>query len=82
MGVPLPMEENESDQMDMICRTCVNKHPFLSHYDGKKSKEYLLSISPGNHLESRAITLAPVENNAGTHCLFENKKNLFVFCSC
>jgi len=34
LGVPLPMEENEADQMDMICQACVIKHPFLVHYDG------------------------------------------------
>jgi hypothetical protein len=34
LGVPLPMEEDEADQMDMICQACVNKHPFLAHYDG------------------------------------------------
>jgi hypothetical protein len=34
LGVPLPMEENEADQMDMICQACVTKHPFLAHYDG------------------------------------------------
>ncbi|CAF4233091.1 unnamed protein product, partial [Rotaria magnacalcarata] len=39
LGVPLPMEENEADQSDMICQGCVLKYPFLIHYDGKK-KEY------------------------------------------
>jgi len=28
------MEENEADQMDMICQACVIKHPFLANYDG------------------------------------------------
>jgi len=34
LGVPLPMEENEADQMDMICQACIVKYPFLAHYDG------------------------------------------------
>ncbi len=34
LGVPLPMEENEADQMDMICQLCIIKYPFLVHYDG------------------------------------------------
>ena len=29
------MEENEADQMDMICQGCVTKYPFLAHYDGE-----------------------------------------------
>ncbi|CAF3695987.1 unnamed protein product [Adineta steineri] len=33
LGVPTPMEENEADQMDMICQACVTKHPFLAQYD-------------------------------------------------
>jgi len=28
------MEENEVDQMDIICGTCVTKYPFLAYYDG------------------------------------------------
>jgi hypothetical protein len=34
LGVPLPMEENDADQMDMICQACIIKYPFLAHYDG------------------------------------------------
>jgi len=49
LGVPLPMEETEADQMDMICQGCVTKYPFLSHYDGEnifstKKKNKQLSI--------------------------------------
>jgi hypothetical protein len=28
------MEENEVDQMDIICQACVTKYPFLAYYDG------------------------------------------------
>ncbi len=34
LGVSLPMEENDIDQMDIICQTCVTKYPFLVHYNG------------------------------------------------
>jgi hypothetical protein len=34
LGVPLPMDENEADQMDMICQACIIKYPFLANYDG------------------------------------------------
>ncbi|CAF1070559.1 unnamed protein product [Adineta ricciae] len=33
LGVSLPMEENETNQMDMICQACVTKYPFLAFYD-------------------------------------------------
>lgn len=37
LGVPLPMEESEADQMDMICQGCVTKYPFLSNYDESRA---------------------------------------------
>ncbi|CAF0822703.1 unnamed protein product [Rotaria sordida] len=37
LGVPLPMEENEADQLDMICQACIMKYPFLIHYDESRT---------------------------------------------
>ncbi|CAF0872788.1 unnamed protein product [Adineta steineri] len=37
LGVPVPMEENEINQMDMICQTCVAKYPILIHYDESRN---------------------------------------------
>lgn len=31
----MPMEENDADELDMICKECVSRNAFLVHYDGE-----------------------------------------------
>ncbi|CAF0986856.1 unnamed protein product [Adineta ricciae] len=62
LGVPLPMEENESDQMDMICQTCVNKHPFLSHYDESRA---VTSPPVENNAVASSTPLCLLSSNSG-----------------
>lgn len=61
------MEENETDQMDMICQACITKHPFLVYYDGQRETElfdlFLQRFS--SLVESRQPLSA--ESNAGNY---------------
>jgi len=62
LGVSLPMEENETIQMDMICQTCVTKYPFLAYYD--ESREV---ISTENN---PSCLLLSNTNNNELHTIF------------
>lgn len=70
------MEENETDQMDMICQGCVTKHPFLVHYDGQSiSQRFLRICFIFCRLESRQEI--SMENNSSKNNEFSSFRRLF-----
>lgn len=46
VGVPMPMEENDADELDMICKECVSRNAFLVHYD--ESRQNVCSTTENN----------------------------------
>ncbi|CAF0749059.1 unnamed protein product [Rotaria sordida] len=73
LGVPLPMEENEINQMDIICQACVTKYSFLVNYD--ESRGVILQPSIDNNVavasnNSSCLLLSNNNNNTEIHTIF------------
>jgi len=70
LGVALPMEENETNQMDMICQACVTKHPFLAYYD--ESRSMISPLVENNTAASNnpSCILLSNENHNECHTIF------------
>ncbi|UJR16056.1 hypothetical protein I4U23_002969 [Adineta vaga] len=70
LGVPLPMEENESNQMDMICQACVMKHPFLAHYDETQGAITPLTENNTSASNNASCILSSNKENNEFHTIF------------
>ncbi|CAF3409101.1 unnamed protein product [Rotaria sp. Silwood1] len=71
LGVPLPMEENDINQMDMICQACIAKYKFLANYD--ESRGITLQPSIDNNAAAASNNqscLLPSNANTEVHTIF------------
>ena len=70
----MPMDESDTDQMDMICQGCVGKHPFLVHYDGRSSSSFLRNRRISASSESREEIRVESAASATPSCLLTKAK--------
>ncbi|CAF4909875.1 unnamed protein product, partial [Rotaria sp. Silwood1] len=71
LGVPLPMEENDINQMDMICQACVAKYKFLANYDESRGITLQPSIDNNAAAASNNLScLLPSNANTEVHTIF------------
>jgi len=63
LGVSIPAEEQDTGESDIICQSCIKKHPFLRFYDESKQNP-----------ATTTLTNALAADNNNAPCLLEQAK--------